>query len=125
MRRKQSKQKAKDRLRTEKEKAAAEREAREKADLEEAQKVAIASKERDELERCCTHSSCVGLVACWCSEAAVIICTLEVFTGCLHACKVGAQHPVGENACLVSRLYLRRVLSVHLTVEQEAKGRGA
>ena len=53
MRRKQAKQKAKDRLRTEKEKAAAEREAKQKADLEEAQKAATASKERDELERCC------------------------------------------------------------------------
>lgn len=53
LRRKQSKQKAKDRLRTEKEKAAAEREAKQKADLEEAEKVVMASKERDELERCC------------------------------------------------------------------------
>ena len=53
MRRKQAKQKAKDRLRTEKEKAAAEREAKQKANLEEAQKAATASKERDELERCC------------------------------------------------------------------------
>ena len=58
MRRKQSKQKAKDRLRTEKERAAAEREAKQKADLEEAQKAATASKERDELERCCTGPLC-------------------------------------------------------------------
>ena len=62
MRRKQAKQKSKDRLRSEKEKAAAEREAKQKADLEEAQKAATASKARDELERCSADPTLINVM---------------------------------------------------------------
>ena len=94
MRRKQSKQKAKDRLRTEKERAAAEREAKQKADLEEAQKVATASKERDELERCCT----VLPLSCLCdrilSKPVLLRCT--VMQDCLGCCQDMRKGPIAS-----------------------------